>query len=194
MHREQELVRRLKEGDRDALRILYLEHKDFLLTLANALLHDSALAEDVVHDVFVKFTRNIGDFRLTGNLKGYLAVCAANESRTILRKRKIGACSDNFSIEPEAKESPCPVETGETAEHIRMHLASLPDEQREVVVLHIKAGLKFREIAKIQQTTLSTVKGRYRYGIDKLRSLYLIKDLNDETRREQNNKCTAKVK
>jgi RNA polymerase sigma-70 factor (ECF subfamily) len=171
MHRDKELVWRLKKGDKDALRILYVENKDFLLTLANALLHDSALAEDVVHDVFVKFTRNIGDFHLTGNLKGYFAACAANESRTILRKRKIQARTADFTSEPTAKESACPVESGETAEHLRFHMASLPDEQREAVVLHVKAGLKFREIAQIQQTTLSTAKARYRYGIDKLRVL-----------------------
>jgi RNA polymerase sigma factor (sigma-70 family) len=171
MHRDKELVWRLKKGDKDALRILYVENKNFLLTLANALLHDSALSEDVVHDIFVKFTRNIGAFNLTGSLKNYLAACAANESRTILRQRKIHARTADFTTEPEAKEYACPVQTQETAERLRLHLASLPDEQRESVVLHIKAGLKFREIARIQQTTLSTVKARYRYGIDKLRVL-----------------------
>jgi RNA polymerase sigma factor (sigma-70 family) len=171
MHRDKELVWRLKKGDKDALRILYVDNKDFLLTLANALLHDSALAEDVLHDVFVRFTRNIGTFHLTGSLKGYLAACAANESRTILRQRKIHAQPADFATEPQAKESACPVETQETAEHLRLHLASLPDEQREAVVLHVKADLKFREIARIQETTLSTAKARYRYGIDKLRSL-----------------------
>jgi RNA polymerase sigma factor (sigma-70 family) len=171
MHRDKELVWRLKKGDKDALRILYVENKDFLLTLANALLHDSALAEDVVHDVFVKFTRNISTFNLTGSLKGYLAACAANESRTILRQRKIHAHPADFATEPQANEYACPVEAKETAEWLRLHLASLPDDQRESVVLHVKAGLKFREIASIQQTTLSTAKARYRYGIDKLRVL-----------------------
>jgi RNA polymerase sigma-70 factor (ECF subfamily) len=171
MHRDRELVWRLKKGDKDALRILYVENKDFLLTLANALLHDSALAEDVLHDVFVKFTRNISTFNLTGSLKAYLAACAVNESRTILRKRKIHARTADFATEPAAKESACPVESGETAEHLRLHLASLPDDQREAVVLHVKADLKFRDIARIQQTTLSTAKARYRYGIDKLRVL-----------------------
>ena len=171
MRQDKQLVRRLKKGDKDALRILYIEHKDFLLTLANALLHDSALAEDVVHDVFVKFTRNIAAFRPDGSLKGYLAVCAANEAKTLLRRKKIHAKPSDFATEPPAPTPTCPVEAQEDAERLRRHLAGLPDEQREVLVLHVKAGLKFRQIARMQQTTVSTVQGRYRYAIDKLRVL-----------------------
>jgi RNA polymerase sigma-70 factor (ECF subfamily) len=57
-------------------------------------------------------------------------------------------------------------------------LATLPYEQREVVVLHLKGDLPFREIAAVQGTSLNTVQSRYRYGIDKLRSL-----LNGEVER-----------
>jgi len=161
----------MKNGDQDALRILYVEHKDFLLTLANALLHDIALAEDVVHDVFVTFTRNIGDFHMKGSLKSYFATCTANGARTLLRRKKIHAANSDFATEPQAGNTPCPLETQETAEKIRHHLAALPHEQREVIVLRIKADLTFKEIARIQDVSIPTAQGRYRYGIDKLRSL-----------------------
>lgn len=170
MQQDKKLIQQMKTGDKDALRILYVEHKDFLLTLANALLHDRSLAEDVVHDVFVNFTRNIGDFQLTGKLKAYLAACAANQARTLLRRRKIHAKTADFEIELPAENPPCPVEAQETGKKLRTSLATLPDDQREVVVLRIKAGLKFKEIAQIQDVSIPTVQGRYRYGIDKLRS------------------------
>lgn len=168
---DKKLVHQLKNGDQDTLRTIYLEHKDFLLTLANALLHDISLAEDVVHDVFVNFTRNIPAFTLTGRLRSYLAVCTANQARAILRKKKVRRESAELTSEPQIEPPPCPMETQETAQKLRLYLASLSDEQREAVVLRIKAGLKFKDIARIQQTTISTVQGRYRYGIDKLRSL-----------------------
>ena len=44
-------------------------------------------------------------------------------------------------------------------------------EQKEVVVLHIQAKMRFREIAKLQSTSIKTVQSRYRYGITKLRSM-----------------------
>ena len=170
MLREKKLIQQIKRGDKDALRILYVEHKDFLLALASALLHDRSLAEDVLHDVFVNFTRNIDRLKLTGSLKAYLATCTANQARTLLRRRKVRATTA-IAVEPQADKPPCPVESQETADTIRTHLAALPDQQREVVVLRVKAELPFKEIARLQNVSISTVQGRYRYGIDKLRSL-----------------------
>ena len=177
MPSDKKLIQQMKNGNKDALRTLYLRHKDFMLTLANALLHDIALAEDVVHDVFVTFTRNIPTFHLTGSLKSYLATCVANGARSLLRKQKIHAVSTDFSVEPPADTKTCPVETRETADRLRRHLAKLPDEQREVILLRITAGLKFKEIAAAQHVSIATVQGRYRYGMDKLRSLYEMEDL-----------------
>jgi RNA polymerase sigma factor (sigma-70 family) len=54
---------------------------------------------------------------------------------------------------------------------LRQALNQIPYEQRETVLLHLKGGMKFREIARLQGVSLSTTHGRYRYGLDKLRSL-----------------------
>jgi RNA polymerase sigma factor (sigma-70 family) len=54
---------------------------------------------------------------------------------------------------------------------LRKALNQIPYEQRETVILHLKAGMKFREIARLQGASISTVHGRYRYGLNKLRSL-----------------------
>jgi RNA polymerase sigma-70 factor (ECF subfamily) len=54
-------------------------------------------------------------------------------------------------------------------------LAKIPFEQREVIILHLKGGMRFREIAAAQGVPIGTVQGRYRYGLEKLRSL-----LNEE--------------
>lgn len=173
MRHDRKLVEQIRNGDHDALRICYVQYKDLLLTLAYALLHDRSLAEDVVHDVFVSFCRNIADFRLTGTLKAYLAACAVNRSRTLLRQRSIHAkaAATLEARRHAAEDTPGPLESQELTARIEQHLAALPPEQRETIVLRVNAGLKFREIAALQQTTVSTVQGRYRYGIDKLRSL-----------------------
>jgi RNA polymerase sigma-70 factor (ECF subfamily) len=172
MNREKKLIIQLKNGDKDALRYLYVEHKDFLLTLANALLHDIALAEDVVHDVFVTFVRNIQTFQLRGSLKAYFATCAANGARSILRKQKVHAKSTNFAVEPVSNADHAQsVENQELSRRVNGHLKELPFDQRQVLILRIKAGMRFKEIARIQKVSVPTVQGRYRYGMDKLRSL-----------------------
>jgi len=50
-------------------------------------------------------------------------------------------------------------------------VTELPVEQREVVTLHLYGDLPFREIAAWQTTSIKTVQSRYRYGLEKLRSL-----------------------
>ena len=50
-------------------------------------------------------------------------------------------------------------------------LASLPDEQREVVILHIHGELKFREIAEMLGVSSNTAQSRYRYALSALRKL-----------------------
>ena len=50
-------------------------------------------------------------------------------------------------------------------------LAQIPYEQREVVVLHLHGDMKFREIAGLRAVSTKTIQSRYRYGLDKLRSI-----------------------
>jgi len=50
-------------------------------------------------------------------------------------------------------------------------MVRLPAEQREVVSLHVHGQMKFREIAEQLDLSMNTVQSRYRYGIEKLRTL-----------------------
>ena len=82
------LVFRCKQGSCDALRRLYEKYRDYLLILAVALSHDVNLAEDAVHDAFVRFAENLEKFELTGSLKAYLATCVANRIRDLMRNQQ----------------------------------------------------------------------------------------------------------
>ena len=50
-------------------------------------------------------------------------------------------------------------------------MAQIPYEQREVVTLYMQGDMTFRQISKIQNASINTVQGRYRYGLNKLRSI-----------------------
>jgi RNA polymerase sigma-70 factor, ECF subfamily len=67
---------------------------------------------------------------------------------------------------------------GETAqEHAAMHcLATLPQEQREVIVLKIWHEHTFEEIGELLEVSPNTVAGRYRYGLQKLRTCLIATD------------------
>ena len=167
------LVIKCRRGSKDAMCRIYLKYKDYLLTLAKGLLGEQAEAEDVVHDAFVTFARLAKDFQLTGSLRGYLATCVSNLARDKIRamKRQIETPD---AADPTMSSSDNPEKhTAEKEELMRLKQAmrQIPYEQREAVILHLKGGMKFREIAQLQGVSLSTTHGRYRYGMDKLRSL-----------------------
>ncbi|MBC8481304.1 MAG: sigma-70 family RNA polymerase sigma factor [Planctomycetes bacterium] len=50
-------------------------------------------------------------------------------------------------------------------------MSQLPYEQREVIILHLQGSMKFTQIAKLRSTSVNTIRSRYRYGLEKLRSL-----------------------
>lgn len=167
------LIRRLRRGDQAALRLIYEKYKDNMLTVAHNLLLDRALAEDCLHDVFVDLAARAAEFRLRSNLKGYLATCIGNRARDVLRSKSRQNVS--LSAMPKQRANPAapPAQLihSEQATRLRAALAQLPFEQREVIVLHINAKMKFQQIASRLGLSVNTVQSRYRYGLEKLRSL-----------------------
>ncbi len=71
---------------------------------------------------------------------------------------------------PDPKPDPARQVGGRELGHqIRQEVARLPDAQREVYLLRMEAGLSFKEIAKLQQTSVNTALGRMHNAIGKLR-------------------------
>lgn len=168
------LILRFKYGSSDALCRIYEKYRNYLLRLATALLHDVNVAEDVVHDVFLRFAQSGDKIRLKGSLKGYLRACVVNNVRNRSKGKGLRASVGFDEINPVAEDTSRPdhwVICKEESGRISHALAQIPLEQREVVVLHLLGDMKFREIAKSQAVSIKTIQSRYRYGLDKLRPL-----------------------
>jgi RNA polymerase sigma-70 factor (ECF subfamily) len=167
------LVFRCKKGSRDALRRIYEKYRDYLIILAVALCHNTETAEDAMHDVFVNFAERLSDFKLTGSLKAYLAICVANRVRDLMKNRQ----NKNISLEEDcpltsnADEPARAIMCNEELQQLSSALARLSAEQREVIALRLYGQMRFGVIAKSLDISVNTVKGRYRYGLDKLRSI-----------------------
>jgi RNA polymerase sigma-70 factor (ECF subfamily) len=159
----------LSRADPDALRQIYHRYKDDLLTVAMALLADPDTAEDCVHDVFVHFAGAPSDMRANRNLRGYLMRCVANRAKNLIRRQKFQVDEPKCNGEQDCPEDKLIV--SEESVRIFEAMAELPAEQREVVSLHIHGQMKFREIAEQLKVSINTVQSRYRYGIEKLRTL-----------------------
>lgn len=181
MQDDKHLISELHRGRRQALQQIYMKYKDTLLTIAASMLHDADAAEDVLHDVFVSFAGSVRRIELKSNLRNYLIASVMNRIRGQFRRKK----HPTIGLEQAGQigsNMPNPVQSAVSSEnfdHLANALSHLPFEQRETIILHLHGGMKFRDIAKMQRTPISTIQGRYRYGLEKLRVI-LDRELKNE--------------
>jgi len=168
------LIWKLRNGREDGLVRTYGKYKNYLLKIACALLDDSQQVEDVVQDVFVSLAESSHRLRLDGNLKGYLVRSLINRVHNV-RKARTARPALRLSVVNE----PCSdrdrpdqwVILDDEHRYLHKALSQLPEEQRVVIALHVRGGLRFKQIARLQNASINTIQSRYRYGLDKLRFL-----------------------
>ncbi|HUW20616.1 MAG TPA: sigma-70 family RNA polymerase sigma factor [Sedimentisphaerales bacterium] len=166
------LIWKFRRGSSEALCRIYQKYKDNLLKIASGLLNDAAAAEDIVHDTFVFLAESAQKLRLDGNLKSYLATCVANRVRNLNKATRWQGTADLREAGQALARAKRPeqwIVFNEQLRRVNDALAEVPYEQREVVILHVQGGMKFRAIAESQGVSINTVQSRYRYGLDKLR-------------------------
>jgi len=167
-------VGRFNCGDISALQEMYDLYKKDMMTLATGLLFDKTMAEDALHEVFTKLIGLQGRMRIKSTLRGYLLQAMANEARTLNRikdRRNSVDRSELHSSPPDVERPDDAAEYTERCQRLKLALAELPYEQREVVLLRHYGQVKFKAIAKCQGVSMSAVQARYRYGLNRLRSL-----------------------
>jgi len=133
-------------------------------------------SQDIVQDVFIKLYHDNGDLSSLKNIKHYLYRSISNACIDFHRK------SGKQKFEPiETANLPDHMNEKETSEvliqieefkRLEELLKVLPEEQSEVIRLRIFDNLGFVEIAAILETPVTTIKSRFKYGIDKLKAEY----------------------
>jgi RNA polymerase sigma-70 factor, ECF subfamily len=150
--------------DRDSVQRLYETHGRALLAYACSLAPDAGRAEDIVHQVFLKLlTRRIDvpDSALPYLLRA-VRNTALNERRRWRREVELTDATGWLEA---------PADRQEEALALEAALRTLPQEQRELIVLHIWAQLSFEEAAAVVGCSPNTAASRFRYGRDKLRAI-----------------------
>ena len=135
---------------------------------------------DISQEVFLRFMKYT-DSCGHKNLKAYLIMIARNlccdyfRTQSAQRENTVSfdVLTENASDETLKRFSGYDkaIEDCDSEIFLRELLQSIPQEQREVVILRIHDGLKFREIAKITGCSLSTAKSRFRLGADSTKKL-----------------------
>ena len=173
MSEDQRMLRRLRAGDKDALRRIYEKYIDDLLRVALSLLSDVQAAEDCLHDVFVGLAGAAGGLMIRRNLKSYLVSCVANRARDQLRRRtrQLTCQPKQLCPQPISRNPVKQLIDAEESARVFEALAELPYQQREVFVLRVQGEMRFREIAGLLGISINSAQSRYRYAIEKLRAV-----------------------
>jgi RNA polymerase sigma-70 factor (ECF subfamily) len=147
---------------REDVERLYQAHGRVLLAYACSFVRSVPAAEDILHQVFARLLR--GDLVIAGGPLPYLCRAvrnaALNAGRSQRRESDFAACVEWL----EAPSGP-----SDMALAIERAIGTLPEDQREVVVLHVWGSLTFQEIGDLLAISPNTAASRYRYALAKLR-------------------------
>jgi RNA polymerase sigma-70 factor (ECF subfamily) len=153
-------IARAKEGDRDAVRLLYIRYSDNVYGYVRSIVRDEKEAEDLTQQVFMKLMLVIGKYTDCGvPFSGWLLRMARNVALDHLRRRHPTPTEDLIKEDAHADEG-----ARETARDLYAALATLPDEQRKVMVMRHIVGLSPPEIAEQMSRSESSIHGLHHRG------------------------------
>lgn len=156
-------------ADDDWLLALYQTHKQLLVFVAWNIVNRRDLAEDAVHTAIVRLAQLSA---APDDPRAFAIRTVRNVAIDIARKRHRDR---NESLHDAPVEVELPTNDALLADErlasIQNALLQIDPEHRELIRLHLQAGLTFQQIADALETPLQTVASRYRRAIAKLRSI-----------------------
>ncbi len=185
---DRELVERYRKGNQASIEILINRHKDKVYTYILMTVKNTALAEDVFQDTFIKVIQSLdaGRYQDNGRFISWVIRIAHNLIIDHFRKQNQLNIASNDDYETDlfnnSRFSDSTVEEDIVQDQIyhdvRRLVDNLPEEQREVVILRHYAGLSFREIAEQTGVSINTALGRMRYALINMRKMIREANLN----------------
>ncbi len=134
---------RARDGDDDALRLLYLLYADNVFGYVLSIVHDEHDAEDITSEVFARLPRALTHYRVSATpFVAWLLRVARNAALDYLRaQRSVPLAEVPASARTE-------LHAHERLDDLRAALEALPADQRQVMVLRLIAGLTPAEVAE----------------------------------------------
>lgn len=177
---EKEWIRRAREGDHQAYRLLVERHQSRIYGLVARFLGPGhGGIEDVVQDVFVRAYFSLGKFRGNASFGTWVYRIAINRSRDEMRKESGVFPLDEalldpralswFSDEPNSAEKEPPEAPEEIKRWVAHALAALPEKLRIVLTLKDMEGKSYGEVSQILGRSVGTIKSRHARARARLR-------------------------
>lgn len=171
---EIELIQRASSGDKDAAAALITEHQRSLFAFILRLSGSPDIAEDIVQDAFVRALANLHRFDTRFRFSTWVFTIAKRLFMNAMQKHK--PVYDSDTVSGRASDQSMPFAGPMTAESTRFQadslnaaLASLPETQREIVILFHQLDWPILRISEFVGMPEGTVKSHLHRGRKKLR-------------------------
>ena len=156
------LVKRCKENDAAAQKMLYAKYAERMMILCLRYITNSEDAREVLMDGFLSFFKNIGGFtwRGEGSTSAWLKKIVVNQCLMFLRRRQPLFLSHNEMEQEEQIGYPENVHDYINAKEIMSMIQSLPGGCRTIFNLYVFEGMNHREIGELLDISESTSKSQ----------------------------------
>lgn len=193
---DKDLVRFYRQnGDEQAFRELMNRHQAKIYSYIYSMVGSADIADDIFQETFTKVITKMDDtYNEQGKWIAWVMRIAHNATIDHIRKQKrFVDVSSNYDKESNtdfydrlpdedlvgAQEQ---LEKDESKSSLMKHIAELPEEQRQVVMLRHYYEMPFKEIAELTNVSINTALGRMRYALINLRKLF------DQEKEQESNK------
>lgn len=178
---DEALVDAARDGSEDAFRELVKRYEGRVAAVVIRMLGDTAEAEDVGQETFIRFYRGLRGFRGQASVGTYLTRIAINLSLNEIKKRRRRSIFIPFTPVGKEKDAPdqefedprASAEYDDTPDRINKALNQLKPEFRSVVVLRLMEGYTSKETAEILGLPVGTVLSRLKRSQEKLKRILI---------------------
>ena len=159
---DRDLLDRLREGDHDAFDAIFRAHYPPMVALAERMLRQRAVAEEIAQDVMLELWKRRSTLSFDVSLRAYLFQSTRNRVLNHLRHEKVERLGQAVAAtDPLVEPRPHAVLAEEEIDAaVREAVATLPERCREVFELSRVQGLRYAEIAAIMGISVKTVEAQ----------------------------------
>lgn len=182
------LVKDFIAGNEACIEELIRRHKDRVYTYILLIVKNSQLAEDIFQDTFIKVIKSLrrGKYQDKGKFLSWVLRIAHNLIIDHYRKQKLMRTVSNddsdYDLLNNHKLADATIEDNlvhdQVMNDVKRLIATLPEDQRQVVYLRHYCGLSFKEIADQTGVSINTALGRMRYALINMRKMIKEKNLS----------------
>jgi RNA polymerase sigma-70 factor, ECF subfamily len=159
---ERDSLDEIKRGSHSAFATLFNAHYAALVALAERMLQDRAVAEELVQEVFLELWRRRESISIQESLRAYLFRATRNRGLNHLRHLRVGRDAQRLLPDRSSSpaEGPAHVIENEIEAAVREAVEGLPKRCREVFELSRVHGLKYTEIADAMSISVKGVEAQ----------------------------------